>query len=51
MALKNAAGMQQIQALIWSDLMLPEQVIDPSVQHAARSLRVGALEIFKSFLQ
>lgn len=51
MALRNAAGMQQIQALIWSDLMLPEQVIDPSVQHVARSLRVGALEIFRSFLQ
>lgn len=50
-ALRNAAGMQQIQALIWSDLMLPEQVIDPSVQHAARSLGAGALEIFRSLLQ
>lgn len=47
MTLRNLAGMQQIQALIWSDLMLPKQVIDRSFQNAARS---GSSRVFRSLL-
>lgn len=51
MTLRNLAGVQQIQALIWSDLMLPKQVIDHIFQNVARSLRSGSLKIFRSLLQ
>ena len=51
MTLRNLAGMQQIQALIWSDLMLPKQIIDHSFQNAARSPGSGSLKIFRSLLQ
>lgn len=46
MPLRNLAGMQQIQAVTWSALMLPEQVIAHSSQNGS-----GSPKTFRNLLQ
>lgn len=51
MTLRNLAGMQQIQAVTWSALMLPEQVIAHSSQNAAGNVGSDSPKTFRSLLQ